>query len=139
MYGQDTGQGVITIEPVHNGVLLDTGGRRMVYELRPGQRTKAVHDLLAAVATELATGIEVRIEVRDMRGEEEPVTHQPDKRSLTQVEVESLYSIPIKTLETWRMQGKGPAYTKPGKRIYYFREDIETFLRSCQIVTTGQG
>ncbi len=128
----------ITIEAVQNGVLLDAGGRRMVYELRPGQRTQAVHDLLAAVALELAAGIEVRIEVQDPRGQDEPVTIRPQKRALTQDEVEAEYGIPPKTLEAWRLHGKGPAYSKPGKRIFYLREDLEAFLRANMVVTTGE-
>jgi len=129
---------VITIESVQNGVLLDAGGRRMVYELRPGRRTQAVHDLLAAVATELAAGIEVRIEVLDPRGQDTPVTIRPQKRSLNAEDIEAEYGIPARTLEDWRASGKGPPYVKPGKRVIYLREDFEDFLRA-HIVTSGRG
>jgi len=129
---------VITIEPVQNGVLFDACGRRMVYELRPGNRTQAVRDLLTAVAGELGAGLDVRIEIRDPRGEEQPLHATPVKWSLTPEDVEAEYSISARTLEVWRASAKGPPYIKPGKRVLYLRDDIEAFLRANAIKTTGK-
>jgi hypothetical protein len=129
----------IVIESVQNGVLMDTDGRRRVYELYPGCRTRAVHDLLVELATVLGEGLDVRIDVTDRTGDDVPVVAAPLKRSLTQEDVAAEYGIPAKTLEDWRAAGKGPRYSKPGKRIYYLREDIETFLRESAVVTTGRG
>ncbi|KHK04041.1 helix-turn-helix transcriptional regulator [Desulfovibrio sp. TomC] len=128
----------IVIESVQNGVVVDASGRRMVYELCPGRRTQAMHDLLLELAGILAARLEVRIEVRDRDGEEAPVEERPVKLSLTQEDVETLYGIPHKTLEDWRCSGKGPRYIKPGKRVYYLREDIEAFMNASAVVTTGR-
>jgi Helix-turn-helix domain len=35
-----------------------------------------------------------------------------------------------KTLAMWRLQGKGPRHIKVGGRIYYFREDLDSFIRT---------
>lgn len=129
---------IITIESVQNGVLFDSRGRRMVYELRPGNRSRAVGDLLTAVAREVGAGLDVRIDIRDPRGEEEPIQALPVKRSLTPEDVEAEYGISARTLEDWRASAKGPPYVKPGKRVLYIREDVEAFLRANAIVTTGR-
>lgn len=128
----------ITIEPAVNGVVMAADGRRLVYELKPGRRAKAMHDLLKEVATSLAGGLDVRIEVRDPDGAEVPVLQKPPKKFLTQSDVEAEYSISTKTLEDWRSNGKGPQYSKTGKRVYYQREDVESFMRSNVIRTTGR-
>ena len=131
-------EAIITIESVANGVLFEAGGRRMVYELGPGRRSQAVRELLAAVAGELGQGLDVRIDIRDPRGEEAPIPALPVKRSLTPDDVEAEYGIPARTLEDWRSSAKGPAYVKPGKRVLYLREDVEAFLRANAVVTTGR-
>jgi hypothetical protein len=33
------------------------------------------------------------------------------------------------TLATWQVQGKGPRSVKVGGRIFYFREDLDAFVR----------
>ncbi len=129
----------ITIEQAVNGVILSAGETRKVYVMEPGARSRSVHDLLKEVAAALGEGLEVRIDVRDPAGQETPVRETPQKRSLTQEDVASEYGLPVKTLEDWRSSGRGPRYTKPGKRVYYLREDIEFFLRANAVVTTGRG
>jgi hypothetical protein len=34
-----------------------------------------------------------------------------------------------KTLAMWHLQGKGPRSVKVGGRVFYFREDLDRFIR----------
>jgi hypothetical protein len=34
-----------------------------------------------------------------------------------------------KTLSMWQLQGKGPSSTKVGGRVFYFREELDRFIR----------
>ena len=34
-----------------------------------------------------------------------------------------------KTLAMWRLQGKGPRYFKVSGRIFYYRDDLDAFVR----------
>ena len=36
-----------------------------------------------------------------------------------------------RTLQKWRLEGRGPKFLKIGKRIMYREEDLEAFLASC--------
>jgi hypothetical protein len=40
------------------------------------------------------------------------------------------------TLATWQVQGKGPRSVKVGGRIFYFREDLDAFVRNGEQETT---
>lgn len=42
-----------------------------------------------------------------------------------------------RTLERWRREGKGPAYSFVGNKIVYRREDIEAFISIGRVLTTG--
>ena len=35
-----------------------------------------------------------------------------------------------RTLERWRLEGRGPKFVKLGKRVFYRREDLEAFVVS---------
>lgn len=44
------------------------------------------------------------------------------------------------TLEQWRTQGKGPAYLRIGRLVYYDPQDVHAFKESCRRVPTqGKG
>ena len=40
-----------------------------------------------------------------------------------------------KTLEVWRCHGRGPAYHKTGRKIYYKKEDLDRFLEGERVET----
>src|ERR1035438_5410129 len=44
----------------------------------------------------------------------------------------------VATLADWRSQGKGPAYIKAGRRIWYPQEQVEKWLRA-QLRETDYG
>lgn len=57
---------------------------------------------------------------------------------LTEKEVaEQLFSglISIRSLQTWRQQGRGPQYVRIGRRIVYRRGDVLDYLRRCSVQT----
>jgi hypothetical protein len=53
-----------------------------------------------------------------------------EARVLTPEVVSRLYSIPKGSLANWRTQSTGPKWYKRGRRIFYRREDIESWLFS---------
>ena len=40
-----------------------------------------------------------------------------------------------KTLEVWRCHGRGPAFYKIGRKIYYKKEDLDRFLEGERVET----
>lgn len=57
------------------------------------------------------------------------------EKALTPEGVCEVYSIPKGTLANLRWKGKGPRYHKRGKRIVYFIEDVEKWLKSEPVQT----
>lgn len=43
-----------------------------------------------------------------------------------------------RTLERWRLEGKGPKYFKLGSRVLYSEEQVEAWLVKCQTVSTAE-
>lgn len=41
--------------------------------------------------------------------------------------------VSVHTLRAWRFQGKGPVYTKLGRRVLYLPTDLDSYLESCRI------
>ena len=50
-----------------------------------------------------------------------------NSKFLTPIELAERWSIPKRTLETWRQQGTGPQYHKLGKHVRYRLDEIEKF------------
>jgi hypothetical protein len=57
-------------------------------------------------------------------------TYFPPKRYLSDVEVEALYGIRRKTLQNWRILGRGPAYKKFGAACRYEVAALEAWIDS---------
>jgi hypothetical protein len=43
--------------------------------------------------------------------------------------------ISVKTLQLWRRQGRGPNFTKLGRRVCYLRSDIVDYLQRSRVET----
>jgi len=54
--------------------------------------------------------------------------HDP-KRLLKEAEASEILATPAKTLEDWRVKGKGPKYVKLGRAVRYRLSDIEEFIK----------
>jgi len=57
------------------------------------------------------------------------------KRSLTPEGVSEIYQIPKGTLANLRSQKKGPRYYKVGRRVIYFIDDVERWLKAVPVLT----
>lgn len=52
------------------------------------------------------------------------------KRFISDLEVELLFGIPRKTLQNWRVLGRGPRYRKFGAGVRYDVRDLESWIDS---------
>jgi hypothetical protein len=57
------------------------------------------------------------------------------KRALTPESVSEIYQIPKGTLANLRSQKRGPRYYKVGRRVIYFVEDVERWLKAWPVLT----
>lgn len=57
------------------------------------------------------------------------------RKYLSPEEVSDKFGIPKGTLTQWRFHGRGPAYFKLGRQVRYAAEDLEEWLKSCQVQT----
>lgn len=58
------------------------------------------------------------------------------KRGGTPREISLMYGIPLGTLANMRYRKEGPNYYKTGKRVFYFIEDIEKWLKQNPVLTS---
>ena len=56
----------------------------------------------------------------------------PDGR-LTRADAARYLGRAKKTLEMWAMEGKGPRSVRVGGRIFYFKRDLEDFVRGQEV------
>ncbi len=56
---------------------------------------------------------------------------------LKTVEAGQLLRLSPKTLETWRVRGGGPRFCKLGCRVFYRREDLESWIESRNKASTS--
>ncbi|WP_291447666.1 AlpA family transcriptional regulator [Desulfovibrio sp.] len=59
------------------------------------------------------------------------------KKMISPKEIQQEYGINRRTLEHWRLQGIGPAYTNFGRRVFYDRVVFEKFIAAGNVQTTG--
>jgi hypothetical protein len=52
------------------------------------------------------------------------------KRFISDLEIERSYGIPRKTLQNWRVLGRGPTYRKFGKSVRYDVRMLEDYLET---------
>jgi len=57
------------------------------------------------------------------------------KRCITPQQLQEIYGIPVGTSANNRYLGKGCKYQKVGRRILYFIEDVEAWIRENQFLT----
>ena len=60
----------------------------------------------------------------------------PAKKLLAPKDVEREFGIHQKTLDYWRLEGIGPAYTSFGRRVFYERAVLEEYIASGRIQTS---
>jgi excisionase family DNA binding protein len=68
----------------------------------------------------------------DVNVSEAPVARRLLSLFFTQAELAVELGITKKTLERWKIDGKGPAVTKVGRRILYSRKAVASWLANCE-------
>lgn len=53
-----------------------------------------------------------------------------DKENLSTEEAAKYLGYSTGTLENWRMQGQGPPYYKPLGKVFYFRDDLDLWIKN---------
>lgn len=51
-------------------------------------------------------------------------------------EISEIYGIPRGTLANWRCRKEGPRFYKRGRRVLYFLDEFEKWLKSVPVLTT---
>ncbi len=62
----------------------------------------------------------------------------PQRLILTEADLASRWAMSPKTLQRWRMEGRGPHYLKLGKRVSYPLNAVIAFENCVQHVSTSQ-
>lgn len=62
-----------------------------------------------------------------------------DEPLLSQTETAAILDQKPATLTMWRYLGKGPAYLKIGKRIFYRPSDIRAYIDQQVVVPSARG
>lgn len=79
----------------------------------------------------------VRLDAGD-RKFTDPAVPSPDRVVLTEADLASRWAMSPKTLQRWRMEGRGPHYLKLGKRVSYPINAVIAFENCVQHVSTSQ-
>lgn len=63
------------------------------------------------------------------------VREEQDKRVLTQAEVARFLKVSVGTVKRWRLEGRGPQYSRLGGRLPRYRmDDVEAYLEATRVV-----
>ena len=61
-----------------------------------------------------------------------------ERKYLEPKEVEKIYRIKVGTLANWRSQGKGPVYSKCGRKVLYSVVKLDEWYKINQVRTIDQ-
>ena len=67
-----------------------------------------------------------------------PEPCMPPRQVLSEADLASRWGMSPKTLQRWRMEGRGPHYLKLGKRVNYPLNAVIAFENCVQHVSTSQ-
>ena len=67
-----------------------------------------------------------------------PELAMPPRQVLSEADLASRWGMSPKTLQRWRMEGRGPHYLKLGKRVNYPLNAVIAFENCVQHVSTSQ-
>jgi excisionase family DNA binding protein len=56
---------------------------------------------------------------------------------LTPQEAADYLRLPVRQLQQWRYLGTGPAYTKAGRAVRYYRSDLDAWLKAQRVEPRG--
>jgi len=52
---------------------------------------------------------------------------------ITDAELAVALEVETSTLATWRSEGRGPSFTKFGKKVFYFVDDVQLYLHNRRV------
>ena len=58
---------------------------------------------------------------------------------LRQQELAERLKLSVRSLERWRLEGKGPKFVRAGRRVLYRDTDVEEWLQAHTFGSTGEG
>jgi predicted DNA-binding transcriptional regulator AlpA len=61
-------------------------------------------------------------------------TAPPTKKHITEQELEDTYGIPVKTLQKWRLVGRGPRARKFGRSVRYSVVDVDAWISTLPVI-----
>lgn len=64
--------------------------------------------------------------------------HQAERSHLNEMELAERWEMSHRTLQRWRMDGRGPTYLKLGKRVSYPMSSILEFEKHITHISTSQ-
>ena len=67
-----------------------------------------------------------------------PEPHTSPRQVLSEADLASRWDMSPKTLQRWRMEGRGPHYLKLGKRVNYPLKAVIAFENCVQHVSTSR-
>lgn len=85
----------------------------------------SVDALLDQLAEHIATRVAERLSQREP---EKPPAHEAD--FLSEAEIARRTGISQRTLQGWRFSGRGPRFTRVGRKVLYPAADLQEFLRA---------
>lgn len=63
---------------------------------------------------------------------------EDEDRVLTSAEVEKILDLKPRTLDQWRVYGKGPRFTKIGRNVRYRRSEVRAYLAANTFASTTE-
>ncbi len=70
-----------------------------------------------------------------MRSEEVIFLNEENRKAMTPRQVTEIYGIAEGTLANYRYQNKGPRYYKSGRKVLYWTDELESWLRRQPVLT----
>jgi hypothetical protein len=87
---------------------------------------------LDAFLDQLAEAVAIRVAARltDCWGEREHQNHESKPDFWSEIDVSRRTGLSRRTLQGWRSAGRGPKFTKTGRRVLYPVAELQDFLRA---------
>jgi excisionase family DNA binding protein len=61
-----------------------------------------------------------------------------EKLVITEDEAAKALNVSVRTLQRWRVEGRGPGHVKMGKKVGYTGRDLERYVERCRRQSTSQ-
>ncbi len=86
---------------------------------------RTVHPFLSASISRDRVPLAVQVTERPRSTRKHKRRRRPTGDFFRPDQVAELLDVSLRTLETWRKEGKGPRFSKEGRLVFYLRSDID--------------